>query len=196
MPHVAPPAGPFASRRHGVGRTLVIAATAFAGLGLTAGLLWGLSPRPLVPDAVRSLPSLSQVSVAAPSTDRAAPDPATVARLSAAIYGGLTVEQAAWSGIELIVTGTADGNAAQLADAARGRLGPAVHFVICNGSGGDDGEIQVTSLWDRQHLAPGAGPDRVRVAVVAPDADALTPRQAAAARALAASVVARSSGAG
>ena len=185
--------------RRGMTRTLVIGAVAVAGLGLTVGLLWSLSPRPLVPDAVRSLPSLSQISVETPADSAAtAPDAIAVRNLATALYEGLLAEPAAWAGVELVPTGTRSGDASTLADAdaARGRVGPGVHFVICNGLGGADGEIQVTALWDRQRPAPAAvEPGRVRVAVVAADAGSFTARQSAAVRVLAASLAARDAGA-
>ena len=57
-----------------------------------------------------------------------------------------------WKGIEILYSGTKAGNIEQLASI--NGLHPAsdinFHFVICNGLGGEDGQIQVTEKWQRQ----------------------------------------------
>ena len=57
-----------------------------------------------------------------------------------------------WSCIEIYYSGTKAGNIEQLA-ALSGLAGPEdinCHFVICNGLGGGDGQIQPTEKWQRQ----------------------------------------------
>jgi len=57
-----------------------------------------------------------------------------------------------WNGIEIYYSGTKAGNIEQLASI--NGLHPAsninFHFVICNGLGGHDGQIQPTEKWQRQ----------------------------------------------
>ena len=57
-----------------------------------------------------------------------------------------------WSRIEICYSGTKTGNINQLASLG-GLANPDevnCHFVICNGSGGGNGQIQVTERWQRQ----------------------------------------------
>ena len=57
-----------------------------------------------------------------------------------------------WNSIEIFFSGTRSGSLAQLA-AVHGSAGAAelnCHFVICNGNGADDGEIQATEKWQKQ----------------------------------------------
>jgi len=60
-----------------------------------------------------------------------------------------------WSCIEIYYSGTKAGNIEQLASLS-GLASPEdinCHFVICNGLGGDDGQIQPTEKWQRQWSA-------------------------------------------
>ncbi len=63
-----------------------------------------------------------------------------------------------WNRIEIYYSGTKAGNIEQLA-ALNGLTSPMdinCHFVICNGLGGDDGQIQPTEKWQRQwSIIPG-----------------------------------------
>ena len=63
-----------------------------------------------------------------------------------------------WNCIEIYHSGTKAGNIEQLASLS-GLASPEdinCHFVICNGLGGDDGQIQPTEKWQRQwSVAPG-----------------------------------------
>ena len=65
---------------------------------------------------------------------------------------------ARWSRIEIYYSGTKTGNIELLA-APSGLAGPEginCHFVICNGLGGGDGQIQPTEKWQRQwSIIPG-----------------------------------------
>ncbi len=57
-----------------------------------------------------------------------------------------------WNRIEIYHSGTKSGNVEQLA-ALSGLASPEemnCHFVVCNGLGGDDGQIQPTEKWQRQ----------------------------------------------
>ncbi len=60
-----------------------------------------------------------------------------------------------WNGIEIFFSGTRGGNVERLA-AASGLTDTAdlnCHFVICNGVGAGDGEIQTTEKWQAQATA-------------------------------------------
>jgi len=60
-----------------------------------------------------------------------------------------------WSCIEIYYSGTKAGNIEQLASLS-GLASPKdinCHFVICNGLGGGDGQIQPTEKWQRQRSA-------------------------------------------
>ncbi len=60
-----------------------------------------------------------------------------------------------WSCIEIYYSGTKAGNIEQLASLS-GSANPKdinCHFVICNGLGGNDGQIQPTEKWQRQWSA-------------------------------------------
>jgi len=60
-----------------------------------------------------------------------------------------------WSCIEIYYSSTKAGNIEQLASLS-GLANPKdinCHFVICNGLGGDDGQIQSTEKWQRQWSA-------------------------------------------
>jgi len=81
-----------------------------------------------------------------------------------------------WNRIQIYYSGTKAGNVEQLA-ALNGLAGPEninCHFVICNGLGGSDGQIQPTEKWQRQWLII---PDRsscdvgrtIRLCIIADD---------------------------
>ena len=57
-----------------------------------------------------------------------------------------------WDSIEIFFSGTKGGNTERLAEAI-GLADPAqlnCHFVICNGVGAGDGEIEATEVWNKQ----------------------------------------------
>ena len=62
-----------------------------------------------------------------------------------------------WKSIEVYYSGTGAGNVEQLAS-LNGLASPEdlnCHFVVCNGLGGSDGQIQTTEKWQRQwSIAP------------------------------------------
>jgi len=63
-----------------------------------------------------------------------------------------------WSRIEIFFSGTCGGSLEQLAT-THGQTGAAdlnCHFLLCNGNGGADGEIQATEKWQKQwSIRPG-----------------------------------------
>lgn len=79
-----------------------------------------------------------------------------------------------WKHIEIYYSGTKAGNIEQLASLS-GLTGPEdinCHFVICNGLGGSDGQIQTTERWQRQWSIVPAGTwygsgQTIRICVIA-----------------------------
>ncbi len=79
-----------------------------------------------------------------------------------------------WARIEIYYSGTRAGNIEQLAslDGLASAKDINCHFVICNGLGGDDGQIQPTEKWQRQwSIIPGrtwyGSGQTIRVCVIA-----------------------------
>ena len=78
-----------------------------------------------------------------------------------------------WDCVEIFYSGTTAGSIEQLAR-LRGLGGPGdlnCHFVLCNGQGGGNGQIQATERWRRQWpLTPGqdwrGAPGTIRVCIV------------------------------
>ena len=63
-----------------------------------------------------------------------------------------------WNCIEIFYSGTKAGNIKQLAslNGLSSHADLNCHFVICNGLGGNDGQIQTTEKWERQwSIIPG-----------------------------------------
>lgn len=79
----------------------------------------------------------------------------------------ITAEPVAWSRIEVVYSYTNGGNADELAlltGLAGG--GPAeFHFVVCNGNGGNDGQIQAGTYWQKQQIC-GRKSETIRVCVI------------------------------
>lgn len=77
----------------------------------------------------------------------------------------ITAAPAAWNRVEVYYSRTAAGNAADLAlvSSLRGSDRGNFHFVICNGRGADDGQIQSTDAWNAQQADGGT----IRICVVA-----------------------------
>lgn len=85
-----------------------------------------------------------------------------------------------WNRIELYYSGTRAGNIEQLAALAGLANSEDIncHFCVCNGLGGDDGQIQTTERWQKQwSVIPGAGwygtSQTIRICVVADGETAL-----------------------
>ena len=84
-----------------------------------------------------------------------------------------------WGRIEVVYSQTSGGNAEELAlltGLADG--GPSdFHFVVCNGNGGSDGQIQAGQLWQTQKTCKGKT-ETVRVCVISDKkSDAVTDSQ-------------------
>lgn len=77
----------------------------------------------------------------------------------------ITNAAAQWNHIEVYYSRTAAGSAADLAlvSSLRGSGRGDFHFVICNGRGAEDGQIQYTSAWQGQQSDSGI----IRICVVA-----------------------------
>ena len=79
-----------------------------------------------------------------------------------------------WKAIEIYYSGTRVGNVEWLASLS-GYRHPAeldCHFVICNGHGGEDGQIQTTEKWETQvplitRQSRAARPKTIRICIVA-----------------------------
>jgi hypothetical protein len=84
-----------------------------------------------------------------------------------------------WSRIEIYYSGTKAGNIEQLASMS-GLVSPEdlnCHFVVCNGLGGNDGQVQSTARWQRQwSVEPGktwyGSSQTIRICAIADAADA------------------------
>lgn len=130
-------------------RQVRVAGALLVGLAATTGLLWLLSPGPLLPDASRRL-------FAEGTTARAlAPDNPAYAGVDPTYRvlfdTRVPVEPGRWRQIVVFPSGTSGGDTGSLN--ARESSGPVAHFVICNGQGAGDGEVQITTAWDEQTAA-------------------------------------------
>ena len=115
-------------------------------LSFTSVLLMVLSPQPLRPDAVSSLFAIS-------SSDS----------LDSIYRTDAPVRPDRWKYVYVRHSDTAGGNALTIA----GQRGLGDHFVICNGDGGVDGELQVGYRWnDQQPALPAPGVARVDPACI------------------------------
>ena len=77
----------------------------------------------------------------------------------------ITAQPAGWNRVEIYYSRTASGNAEDLAVVSHLRSTPRAdfHFVVGNGRGAEDGQIQHTDSWKRQRTANGI----IRICVVA-----------------------------
>jgi hypothetical protein len=109
-----------------------VALLLFGGLGLTTLLLAVLSPSPMAPDV------FGRLFVGDSKTT-----------IDSAFEG---VVRGRWTRIYIHHSNTPGGDANTLADRSRadGQSGPPDHFVIGNGDGMEDGEVQVTARWAAQ----------------------------------------------
>lgn len=113
-------------------------------LTLTSALLLALAPAPLMPDAASSL-----FAIDAPSS------------LEVIFNTKVQSPPNRWKYVYIRHTRTASGNAITLAQSA-GPTGLGDHFVIGNGDGAIDGEIQIGQRWNLQHAAaPPAGAQKI-----------------------------------
>lgn len=123
----------------GLPRGVIVGGALLAALGVTCILLALLSPSPLTPDVTARLFVTS-----------------TGDEPLETVVG--TAAKGRWDAIYIHHSKTPGGDTSTLADLARARgiVGPPDHFVIGNGDGMGDGEVQVTSRWSQQ--APAASP--------------------------------------
>jgi hypothetical protein len=121
-------------------RKFVVFTSLVGMLTVTSALLLALAPAPLTPDSSNSL-----YAVESPQ----ALEPIFATKVAA--------KRGQWKYIYVRHSRTIEGSAMTLAATANGEMGD--HFVIGNGDGALDGEIQVGYRWDQQASAtppPGA----------------------------------------
>jgi hypothetical protein len=111
-------------------RNLVVFTCLLGGLTLTSALLLALAPAPLIPDATRSL-----FAIEAPRT------------LDVIFETRVPAQPHRWQYIYIRHSRTAGGSAVTLSQANGGLTD---HFVIGNGDGCVDGEIQISHRWNEQ----------------------------------------------
>jgi hypothetical protein len=116
-----------------VRRKIVVFASLLGALSLTSFLLLALAPAPLSPAAVQSL-----FAVGAPES------------MDAIFSTAVPLQSGRWNYIYIHQSKTLAGNAATLGDISGGL---ADHFVIGNGDGCGDGELQVGERWTDQTSA-------------------------------------------
>lgn len=112
-------------------RKFVVFASLVAALTLTSALLLALAPDSLRPDASRSLLATGEPQSLDVLFDTAAP-----------------LQQGRWKYIFIHQSHTDSGDALSLAQTP---AGVPDHFVIGNGQGCQDGEIQITQRWAQQN---------------------------------------------
>src|SRR5205823_2017857 len=123
---------------HRIQRRVIVLSSLITVLTLTSALLLALAPAPLTPDSTSSL-----FAIDAPST------------MDAVFQTDASIRTSRWKYIYVHHSRTAAGNATTLTSGADGA---ADHFVIGNGDGCVDGEIQVAPRWNKQlSAAPPAG---------------------------------------
>jgi hypothetical protein len=136
-------------------------------LTVTSALLLAMQPAPLAPDAAKSLMALG-----------------SPAEIDALFETQAPVQAGRWQYIYVHHSGASTGSAAALADSN----GPAAlvpdHFVIGNGDGAADGEIQVGQRWNGQqgagktHGLDRVDPECISICVIGNlDRSPPTPRQ-------------------
>ena len=125
-------------------RKLIVFVSLMGTLTLTSILLLTLAPAPLAPDAATSLFAVDLPGSLDPIFDSRSAPPAA----------------ARWKFIFIHQSRTTGGNAAT--------FGQSDHFVVGNGNGSLDGEIQITRLWTRQDsiLTPPAGVQQIDPACI------------------------------
>ncbi|HYO08288.1 MAG TPA: N-acetylmuramoyl-L-alanine amidase [Tepidisphaeraceae bacterium] len=128
-------------------RKFIVFSTLLSVLTLTSALLMALAPAPIVPDAATSL-----FAVDAPRS------------MDAVFETQQPVGPNRWKYIYIHHSNSASGNAISLGQPAGG-LGD--HFLIGNGDGCEDGEIQIGQLWNQQLSArPPAGANKIDPACI------------------------------
>jgi len=119
-------------------RRVIVLSTLITVLTLTSALLLALAPAPLTPDSSSSL-----FAIDTPQT------------MDIIFQTDTPARTARWKYIYIHQSRTTNGNATTL---ARTPEGMGDHFVIGNGDGCSDGEIQIGQRWNKQlSAAPPAG---------------------------------------
>src|SRR5439155_18835135 len=114
-------------------------------LTLTSALLMALAPAPLTPDAASSL-----FAIDAPRS------------LDVIFETRAPITNERWKYLYIHHSATATGNALTLTGAGHDASGMGDYFVIGNGDGAADGEIQICQRWNRQLAAlPPAGASEI-----------------------------------
>lgn len=119
--------------RQGSQRKVVVFASLLAAMTATGALLLALAPAPLAPGAVSSLAAVGQSQSLDVIFDTPVP-----------------LRDGRWQYVFIHHSKTDGGNAATLGESAGGL---ADHFVIGNGAGCGDGEVQIAQRWHRQGAA-------------------------------------------
>ena len=128
-------------------RKLIVFSTLLGVLTLTSALLMALAPAPLAPDAATSLFAVDQPQSMDAIFETSKPLPA-----------------GRWKYVFIHHSQTGSGNALTLGQDTNG-LGD--HFVIGNGDGCVDGEIQIGQRWNQQQSAlPPAGANKIDPACI------------------------------
>jgi hypothetical protein len=120
-------------------RRVLVAGGLVATLTITSALLLVLQPAPLAPDAVRSLMSLT------------APDD-----IKELLQTRVPLAPNRWKFVYVHHSGSVEGSAASVAETGEAGSAAAAladHFVIGNGDGAGDGEVQVGQRWNAQESA-------------------------------------------
>lgn len=126
-------------------RKFIVFVSLIGLLTLTSALLLALAPAPLMPDAASSL-----FAIDAPST------------LEVIFNTKVQSPPNRWKYVYVRHSRTASGNALTLGHAAGATGGLGDHFVIGNGDGAIDGEIQIGQRWNQQQPAtPPAGANKI-----------------------------------
>lgn len=119
--------------QQGSQRTVVVFASLLAAMTVASALLLALAPAPLTPSAARALFAEGQPE-----------------SIDAIFDTPVPVPDGRWKYVFIHHSKTDAGNAATLGESADGL---ADHFVIGNGDGCGDGEVQIAQRWHRQKPA-------------------------------------------
>ena len=126
---------------HGSQRTVIVFAALLAVMTATSALLLALAPAPLAPGAASSL-----FAVGTPDS------------LDAIFQTSVPVPDGRWRYVYVHHSRTPAGSAATLGESGDGL---ADHFVIGNGDGCGDGEVQIAQRWHRQKPAGNLGQSQI-----------------------------------
>ena len=124
-------------------RKVLVFSTLLGVLSLTSALLMALAPAPIAPDAASSLFAVSD----------------SPASFDAVFETRAALTPGKWKYVFIHHSHSAGGNAITLGESSGG-VGD--HFVIGNGDGCEDGEIQISQRWNQQVSAlPPTGANKI-----------------------------------